>query len=231
MDHCDHLISSSFLSNKSFPYVYLAWTLGFEIKQNIFFWKGLQPWWKTSNYDKCTASLDKIPQFFILFAIKLHLHKSSCSAIMGKLRPGEVRTSLRFYNKVHFPTAIFSSFKLRLLLKGPSVAHCLSLPAPSHCPRLCSPLHSPCRQSRAQGGPHHSQHPPAPVASESTCRAALCGTSKLWGPKTCWGCARGMRQQARASIQEPGDPESACSSATGFLQICREITFFPGISP
>lgn len=160
---------------------------------------------------------------------------------MGKLRPGGAKASLRSYNdEVHFPTVILNSFQLRLLPNEPSVACCPSLPAPSHGPQptsLLPPLHADLAGCPTRGRgtpPHRSQRPPAPTVVDSTHRAVLRGTGKLRAPRPCPGCDGGIRQlllPARAGVQETGDLGSARSSATEFLQICREITDFPGISP
>lgn len=114
---------------------------------------------------------------------------------------------------------------------------CLHLPtAPS--PRPCFPRSTQTSQAvphEDEGPPpHRSQRPPAPTVVDSTHRAVLRGTGKLRAPRPCPGCDGGIRQlllPARAGVQETGDLGSARSSATEFLQICREITDFPGISP
>lgn len=67
--------------------------------------------------------------------------------------------------------------------------------------------------------PQHSPAPPGPAPR---------------APKSCPDCHRGIRQLllwAGARFQHTGDPGSAHRSATEFLRIWREITYFPGISP
>lgn len=106
---------------------------------------------------------------------------------------------------------------------------CLHLPSPRPCsPRSAQPSQAVPHED--EGPPHRSQHPPAPTVVDSTRRAALRGTGKLRAPRPCPGCDGGIRQlllPARAGVQETGDLGSARSSATEFLQICREITDFP----